>query len=427
MITTAAVPRRRWMIGLLLGGGVLINYIDRVNLSVAAPQLARAFHLSPVAIGFLFSTFFWSYALMQIPVGLVLDRLGVARVGRWGALLWSMSSALVAASTGFGGIAAARLLLGVAEAPAFPANAKAIGYWFPRHERSLATSLFDAAAKFSSVIGVPLVALVMVRLGWRWGFGATALLSLAYFFAFYWLYRDPSADRHLSARERDYILAGGAAPEAIPHVRPGALLAHLLRQPKVWGLAIGFASYGYSFYLFLTWMPAYLVRGMHMNLLQSAGYATIPWIAATLSDLLVGGWLVDALIARGANETSVRKIVLITGMACGLAVLGAAFTHDPRAAIAWIALALAGLAAAAPVGWSIPALIAPPGGTATIAGIMNLGNNLMGALAPLVTGLVVAATGSFVAAFAVAGVVLMIGIFAYLVLLGRIEAIPGEV
>lgn len=420
---SAQTPRRRWVIGGLLGVGVLINYLDRINLSVAAPQLKAEFHLSSGEVGLLFSAFFWSYALLQIPAGLILDRFGVTRVGRWGAFLWSIASGAVALCSGFGGIFAARMLLGVAEAPGFPGSAKATGYWFPRQERSFATALFDAAAKFSNVIGVPLVAFVTVGYGWRWGFGLTAILSFAYFLAFCWIYRDPSAHKKLSKEEHDYILAGGATPEGEPRTNAGHLLAYLLRQPKVWGLSLGFAAYGYSFYLFLTWLPGYLVETMHMGIIKSAGYAAIPWACATISDIAVGGFLVDKLVTAGWDETKVRKSVLIIGMLFGLAVFGATRTTDPGWAIMWISIALSGLAASAPIGWSIPSLIAPPGGTGTIGGIMNFINNMMGVVAPIVTGLIVGSTNNFAGAFMVAGVVILVGIFFYIVVLGRIEPI----
>ncbi|HQT47489.1 MAG TPA: MFS transporter [Acidocella sp.] len=425
MSNSTKIPRRRWSIGALLGAGVLINYIDRINLSVAAPQLKLEFGLSPTELGLLFSAFFWSYALLQIPAGLLLDRYGVTRVGRWGTFLWSIASAIVAITTGFGGIFAARILLGVAEAPGFPSSSKATGYWFPRRERSVATSIFDAAAKFSNVIGVPLVAFFIVRYGWRSGFIVTAVLSFAYFIAFYLLYRDPSADKNLSEAERNYIQAGGATPEGTAEAGAASMLGHLIKNRKVWGLTIGFAAYGYSFYLFLTWLPGYLVQTMHMGILKSAGYSTIPWIAATISDLLVGGWLVDRLITKGHDETKVRKTVLVLGMLFGLAVFGATMTTNPVWAIGWISIALAGLAASAPIGWSIPSLIAPQGGTGTIGGIMNFVNNMMGVVAPIVTGMIVGATQSFANAFLVAGVVLIVGIFSYVFVLGRIEPIPA--
>jgi sugar phosphate permease len=412
------------MIGVLLGVGILVNYFDRVNISVAAPQLQQEFGLTPTDLGLLFSAFFWSYAILQIPVGMVLDRFGVTNVSRIGTFLWAVSSAMVAFATGFGTIFGARMLLGVAEAPAFPANSKATGYWFPRGERATATAIFDAAAKFSNVIGVPLVAFAVVGFGWRWGFILTAVLSFLYFLAYWILYRDPSQDHQLGKEEYAYIRDGGAATEGPSEASPLGMLGYLLRNRKVWGLTIGFAAYGYTFYLFLTWLPGYLVSEMHMSIIKSAGYAAIPWFFATISDLVVGGWLIDHLLARGYDDTLVRKTVLIGGMALGLAVFGATATESPVWAIVWISIALSGLAAAAPVGWSIPSLIAPRGGTGSIGGVMNFLNNLMGAVAPAVTGVLVGATHSFSTAFLVAGVVLLIGIFSYVVVLGRIEPIP---
>lgn len=422
--SNTGVGKRRWGIGALLGIGVLINYIDRIGLSVAAPQIKDMFQLTPVELGLLFSAFAWSYSLLQIPVGMVIDRFGPTKVGRWGAFLWGVASVITAFSSGFAGIFFARILLGVAEAPAFPVSSKATGYWFPRHERGLATAIFDAAAKFSNVIGVPLVAITIVAFGWRWGFGLTAFLSFSYFFAFYFIYRDPSADEKLSKAELNYIQQNGGAPEGKSDAGAMNMLGYLLTKTKVWGLTIGFAAYGYTFYLFLTWLPGYLVQTMHMSILKSAGYAAIPWAFATLTDLFVGGWLIDHLIKRGWDESKVRKGVLVVGMLFGLAVFGATQTTDPAWAIFWISIALGGLASAAPVGWSLPSLIAPKGGAGTIGGIMNFANNLMGAAAPIVTGFIVGATNSFANAFMVAGVILVIGIVSFVFVLGKIEPIP---
>jgi len=415
----------RWRIGTLLAGGVLINYFDRISLSVAGPQLAREFQLTPVDMGLLLSAFFWSYALVQIPAGLLLDRFGVRRIGSGGALLWAVASVMGACAGGYLGILLARLLLGIAEAPIFPANAKATGYWFARTERGRSTALFDAAAKFSNVIRVPIVAYAVVHWGWRYGFGVVAALSFAYFLVFSWLYHDPSRHPRLGREEREYLAAGGAAPESAQIVRPARLLGYLLCRRKVWGLSLGFGAYGYCFYLFLTWLPAYLVQSMHMTIMQSAGFAAVPWTCATLADLFVGGWLIDFLIAKKHDETRVRKSVLLIGMCAGLAVFGAATTTNPIIAITWISIALSGLAAAAPVGWSLPALIAPQGGVATVGSIMNLANNVMGAIAPAVTGWLLGGTQSFHSAFLVAGMVLMVGIGAFAFLLGRIESLPG--
>jgi ACS family D-galactonate transporter-like MFS transporter len=366
----------------------------------------------------------WSYSLLQVPGGMVLDRFGVTRVGRASAFLWVIASSLTAMASGFGGIIAARVLLGIAEAPAFPASQKATGHWFPLTERARSTAIFDSAAKFSNVLGVPLVAFVIDRFNWRMGFVVTALLSLAYFLAYFFIYRNPSKDPKLSAAEYDYIVQGGGTKEDAPSSGQGQMLGYLLSNRKVWGLTIGFSAYGYTFYLFLTWLPGYIAQTMHMNLMSAAGYSTIPWIFATLSDLLIGGFLVDALIARGYDATRVRQVVIALGMICGLAVIGAAFTTDIGWALLWLTIAISGLSAVAPVGSSMVSLIAPKGGAGTVGGIVNLINNGMGFLAPIITGIVVDATGTFAGAFLIAGVVLLVGIFFFIVVLGRIEQIP---
>jgi len=418
------VPNLRWGIALLLGFGVLVNYIDRVSLSVAGPSLQSELHIGPAEFGLLSSAFFWIYALLQIPVGIILDRFGVVVIVRVGALLWGIAALLTAVSNSFAHIFLARSFLGVAEAPAFPANAKATGYWFPKSERGLATALFDAAAKFSNVIGVPLVAWLIISFGWRYAFVATAILSFIYFLLFYAFYRNPSADPRLSQAERDYIVEGGAQPEGVAAVNEGAALGYLLRNRKVWGLTLGFAAYGYLFGLYITWLPSYLVATFHQNILRSAYYAAIAWGVATITDLLVGGWLVDYLIARGVDPTRVRLSILIGGMLLGIAVVGAATTTDINVAIVWISISLGGVAASAPVGWSIPALLAPKGSVGTLGGIMNFFNNLANFAAPIATGFIFAATHSFALALTTAGAVLVIGIFCYAVLLGKIEQIP---
>ncbi len=427
MATDHPIPRRRWGIGVLLGGGILVSFLDRINLSVAAQQLQKELRLDPAELGYLFSAYSWTYTALQIPMGLVVDRLGVKRIGRLGALLWTLASGLTAVVGGYWGIFAARLFLGVAEAPSFPAVSKATGHWFPRNERARATAIFDSAAKFSNVIGIPVIALAVVSLGWRWGFALTAAISLVYFVAYSFLYRDPSEDQRLSPLELHHIRSGGAVSEGRSNAKVFGMMGYLLRQPKIWGLAIGFGAYGYSFYMFLTWLPSYLVASSGMSVLKSASYAAIPWAVATCTDLAVGGWLIDALLARGADETRVRKTVLITGMLFGLAVLGATLTKNPAWATLWISIALGGLAAAAPVSWSLPSLIAPKGGVGAVGGIMNFAVNAMGIAAPITSGYIVKYTHSFTGAFVTAAAILVVGVLAFALLLGKIETLPDPV
>lgn len=415
------------MIALLLGAGVLVNYFDRVNLSVSRDALEASFGISAVMFGWLSGAYNWTYMLLQLPSGLLLDRFGVRRVGIVSTVIWSVASFAAAISSGVGSLFGARFLLGIGEAPTFPANSKATGYWFPENERSLATAMFDAAAKFSSVIGVPVLGLLLLRLGWRWSFAATGFISLLYFVLFYAVYRNPSEDKLLTAAEREFIRRGGAQPEDRARAAKGAPLVYLLRQRKLWGLALGFASYNYTFYLLLTWLPSYLSSSLHVDLLHSALYTSVPWLFATFTDLVVGGWLVDALIEHGWSATRVRQVVLIVGTTFGLGILGTAKAHSPATALFWISMSIGGLSAASPVGWSIPSLIAPRESVGTLGGILNFCNQLAGIAAPILTGYIVQGTHSFAGAFVGATAFLVLGIAGYVFLLGKIESIPEPV
>ena len=413
----------RWGIAGLLGIGIVINYLDRINISVATKPFEQEFHLTQTEMGIILSAYLWSYVLLQVPVGTLLDRFGVKWLVRIGTFVWAVASYMTAIVSGLGLVILSRILLGAAEAPIFPGAAKATGYWFPTKERGLATSAFDAAAKFSNVIGIPLIAVVVTLWGWRSAFYLTGTLSLLYCALFWILYRDPSKSKRLAPEERTYIVEGGSQQEGVTASNPLANLGFLLRQPKVWGLTLGFAAYGYSFYLFLSWIPGYLQTQLHMTVLSSGFYTIIPWVVATITDIVIGGWLVDTLIKRGNNPTRVRKTLFTIGLLLGIAVVGAAFTSNANIAILWISIALGGLAFAAPIGWSIPGLIAPKGTVGTVGSIMNFFNNLAGIVAPILAGVIFDRTGSFAANFLVAGAILVVGIICFLVLLGRIEQI----
>lgn len=410
-------PSRRWTIATLLGVGVLVNYFDRVNLSVSHNALYTTFGLSDVAFGYLSGAYNWTYALCQLPVGVLLDRLGVRRIGRISTFLWSIASFGAAVTPTVGGFFGARLLLGVAEAPTFPANAKAIGAWFPQEERSLATSIFDSAAKFASAIGVPLIGILLLRVGWRWSFAATGLISLLYFLLFLLVYRDPTVEESAGLTP----IANEAPQEQALVDNEELTLLRLIKKRKVLGLSLGAGAYNYTFYLLLTWLPTYLSMTLHLDLLHSFLYTGVPWLFATATDLLIGGWLVDHLIKSGWDAARVRQVVLIGGTAMGMGLLGAAHAHTATRALIWISVSIGGLAAAAPVCWSVPSLIAPRSAVGRVGGIMNFSNQLSGIAAPVITGYVVAATHSFAAAFIVAAVYLAIGVAGYAFLLNRIK------
>src|ERR1700753_2901243 len=276
--------RGRWNIAFLLGLGVLINFFDRVNLSVAHDAMRSTFNIDEVAFGYLAGAYNWTYAVCQLPIGALLDALGVAIVGRIGSLVWSLATFAAAVSPTYGTLFASRMLLGIGESPIFPANAKAIGLWFPPQERGLPTAIFDAAAKFSTAIGVPIIGILLLHVGWRLAFVSTAIVSLLYFVVFYFVYRDPPPEqRH------------GVTAEA---GHPSVPFTYLLRQRKIYGLFIGYGAYNYVFYLLLTWLPTYLAVTLHINLMHSFLYTGVPWLIATATDLIAGGSLGGRRVRR---------------------------------------------------------------------------------------------------------------------------------
>lgn len=415
-----AVPRRRWRIAWLLGVGVLVSYFDRVNLSASHGALITAFGISDIAFGFLSAAYNLTYWLCQLPIGVVLDRFGVRRVGRAGIVLWSVATFGAAVAPSLGALFGARFVLGVGEAPTFPASAKAVGRWFPRQERSLPTALFDSAAKFSSVIGIPLVGIVLLRFGWRWSFALTGVISLLYLVYFWRVYRDPEEDRGLSDLERRYI--AGPDPSVGAIAPPASSLWHLVRQRKVLALALGFGSYNYVFYLLLSWLPSYFSQALHIDLLHSFLYTSVPWLIATVCELAIGGWLVDFLVRRGVDPNRVRRTVMIGGACCGLGILGAAQATTAAEALTWISVSITGLSVHAAVGWSLPSLIVGRRDVGKVGGIVNFSNQLSGICAPVLTGYLLTALHSYNWVFGVAAIYLVIGICGYLFMLGRLDS-----
>jgi ACS family D-galactonate transporter-like MFS transporter len=418
-----SMKNRRWMIASLIAVGVVINYIDRTNMSVAMPLLKEEFDLSAGQMGILLSVFAWSYAIMQIPIGPLLDKIGVKWVTRVCTIIWTVSCVLTGVANGYGLIILSRFLLGVVEAPYFPAAAKAVSHWFPRNERGRAISIYDAQSKFSNAIGAPFIALIISEWGWKSGFIATGILSLLYAIAFWIWYRDPHEDKRLTKEEYKYIVEGGSqSSEEVP----GNMMEnikYLMKRQKVWAVFIGFASYGYSWFLFLTWLPTYLATQMHMTVLKSGWYSAIPWLVGTITEIVFGGWLVDRLVNKGHDSTRIRKAFLVIGMLFGLCIIGAAFTNNPGVAVFWISLSLGGLVVTSAVAYSIPTFIAPKGMVGTLTGILTFGNNSMAILAPIATGFIVQATGSFMYAFLLASIFIVIGILSYLFMLTDLNPI----
>jgi ACS family D-galactonate transporter-like MFS transporter len=415
---------KRWLVAFLLGSGILVNYIDRIALSVVAPFVRKEFGISDIELGILFSAFAWTYSLSQIPMGYLLDRFGAKFVGRVATLGWAVAALATSFSNGFGGLFAARLLLGIAEAPIFPIAAKAVSMWFPVNQRGLATAVFDSAAKLANVIGLPLLALCTTFFGWRGAFVCTALVSFFYFGLFWFFYRDPdnaidSADFTAENKQEEtntgiteQILSASPKCQSI-----SSAILSIVSDRNVQGTIIGFAAYGFAFSLYLSWMPQMLVNALKLNLSTTALLGAVPWLFATVSELVVGGWMIDKLIQRGGDPIQIRKYVLIVGLALGMSAYFVTLTTQGFWMVLWFTLSLSGLSITSPVFWSLPGLIVSRSKVGTLGGVLNFSNNLSGAFAPILAGAVFTWTGSFDTALIISSVLLLLGLVGAIVLI----------
>ena len=398
-------------IAILLGVGVIVNYFDRVNLSVAHDALQKTYGISDVTFGYLLGSYSLTYGAMQLPSGSLLDRFGVRRIMLAAILLWAIASGLAAVAPSIVVLFAARYLLGIGEAPSFPANAKAIGLWFPPRERGVPTATFDAAAKLSIGLGTPILGLILLRYGLRANFAVTAVLSLLYAGLFAWLYRDPEPCEAITSEFTEEIESR--------KIR----MLDLLLQPKILGAALGAGACNYCFYLLLTWLPFYFQQGLKMTQQGAVLWSSVPWLFAAAAGFGVGGMLVDRLLRFGKNANAVRRTVLVSGTSFGLLMFAPVYLHDARVVLICLTLALSGLAAQSPVAWTLPSLLGTSGATGRVGAIMNLFGQIAAISAPVITGYLSSRTHSFGAAFFFAGVIVLLGMGSYAFLLGRIERV----
>ena len=412
------VTNLRWAMAALMGLGILITACDQAGLAVNLPAIQREFGLDDVALGYLLSAFAWPFALAQIPFGLVLDRIGVQRTGRVWSAAWAIVSLVSAfASATFGLLLGTRALLGLAQAPALPSASKATGYWFPLSERSTGTAYFDASQKLALAIGIPLAAWLGVTYGWRSMFVVTGIAGIVYAIAFYAFYRDPAENPRLTHAERQHLATGHAQSEGPPSS------VNIFAQRNVWGITIGFFTYTFTLFMFVTWLPDYVARTFHRSVVETASMTAIPWLIAFVADIVVGGIFLDFALKRAMDAPLTRKSLLVNGMIFAFLAFEATAQHNPAFAFFWITVAIAGLGISGPIVWSLPSLIAPRGRVGAVAGMMNFGGALGAIAAPIAAGYIVHATKSFDLVFGATAVALLVGMFSYFFVVGKIEPI----
>jgi len=419
------MPRIRWtMIGLCFLANV-ISYIDRANLAIAAPAIREDLGINATEMGLVLSAFFWTYALMQLPAGWFIDKVGVRislalAVGFWS--VFTMATGLARTVTQF---VAARLLLGMGEAAALPSFSKVAFNWFPRSERGIASSIFDSGSRVGSALSLPLVTWLILALGWHGSFVVTGLLGLVWVAAWWFIYRDPERYRDIAPREVDALLAERttAAAAAVPVEKVSWL--DLFRYRSVWGLMIGLFCLNFAIYFFITWFPSYLLQARGFSL---AALGTIGMLPALLAIPCgwIGGWLSDHLIRKGWSSTRARKTLLVGGMMVSSLIGLSAFVESTWACLTLFSLAYAGLAVTGTQCWAVVSEIAPtPGHVASIGGIQNFAGNLAGIMITTFTGVMLTLTqGSFLIPLSAAGLLCVVGALSYLFLVGRVEPLP---
>jgi sugar phosphate permease len=400
-----ATPRvkavQRAALAMLVLAGV-INYIDRATLAVANPLIRQDLGLSIADMGYLLSAFLWAYAFAQLPTGAMVDKLWPRLLLTFGLSLWSLAQFLGGLVQSFGQFFAARLLLGVGEAPQFPTGARVVRDWFHPRDRGLATGIFNCASSLGTAIAVPLLTFLMLSFGWRVMFMIMGVAGLAMAAVWYVFYRNPS-DLDLTAQEIAYRTQGDP-----PGQRTVVTLREwrqLFRFRTTWGMILGYFGCIYLTWIYTAWLPGYLEIERHMSVKFTGFAAAVPFAWGVVGGLL-GGYLADFLVRRGFSPVNSRRYPATIAL-CGTAActVAAAFVTSNALAIAFISASLFLLYVTSTCAWALSSVAAPTNCTASIGAMQNFGGYLGGALAPTVTGLIVQQTGSFVPALVVGALI----------------------
>lgn len=402
-----------------------INYVDRVALSVAAKPIATEFGLSPVEMGYLFSSFLWLYVVCLIPMGMIVDRVGTRAVNAAGIALWSLATVLTGVSTGYGTLLASRLVMGVGESTSYPAGNRVIREWMPANERGISMSVFNSGAYFGPAIGSILIGGLVAAAGWRVAFylcGGIGFIWLAL-----WLlrYRVPEQATWISADERALILRERNAGSEVPKEAQSIGLLGLLGAPALWGIMLTQGCGVYTQYLFLTWLPGYLQSQKGISLLASATLNSVPYFGAVVLGIAFGR-LSDRLITGDTASTGRRRLMVAAMMALGSVILLVPMANSVGLILLLITIALTGVSSAISLNFALlNDLLKSPADIGTATGTQVFGGNVFGLLAPIVTGYVISSTGNYDLAFVIAGCLLVIGTASALFLTrGSVGTVP---
>ncbi|WP_427017553.1 MFS transporter [Pseudarthrobacter sp. P1] len=389
----------RWKLFVLLLILVAVNYIDRGSISVALPIIQKDFNLPPELVGLLLSAFFWTYALMQIPLGLLIDKFGPRKIITASCFGWGAATAVSGLAGGFLTMFIARLGIGVTEAGVMPAGGKLNAIWMHKKERGRGATILDAGAPLGAGIGGILITWLIATTGsWRYSFiiagAATVLMGLAV----WWYVRDnPRQHRAVNDAEAEYIEASHAEEDAAAE-RAGskgkrALLPYL-KFRSFWAMCLGWLGFNGVFYGLLTWGPLYLAQAKHFNL-NTIGWSTFVIFGAGFVGEILGGTIADKWRESGASANRVMRTLLGLSSAVVVAgLVGVTIVADSTTAVVLLSVVMFFLRWVG-LFWSIPSILGGRTNAGVLGGAMNLSGNISGFVTPIVVGLIVGATGSY--------------------------------
>ncbi len=388
---------------------MFLNYLDRGSLSAAAPVLSTDLSISPSNLGLLFSAFFWTYALGQIPAGWLVDRYPVKWVYGLGFLVWALATIATGWALGFASLLACRFALGIGESVAYPACSRILARGIPEQKRGVANAWIDAATKAGPALSTLLGGLMVEHYGWRALFFVAGGVSLLWLPAWIALYREEAPS------------TAGGEPE-----RTAVPFGEILRRTEAWGTALGMFTLGYVWYFLLSWMPTYLAKGRGFDLKSTAILGSLPLIALALSTMGFA-WYSDRRIAAGASVTSIRRTFLMLGLAATGAFLApASIVMDSTLALVLLTAAYVSLGMFTANCWAVTQTLAGPAAAGRWTGIQNAVGNLGGVVSPWLTGIAVERTGSYVPAFAAASIVAIAGAGCYWLLVRKVEPLTWK-
>lgn len=388
----------------------LINYIDRVSLSVASKVLQEEFQISPVAMGYLFSSFVWLYFVALIPMGYLVGRFGPRKVNGYGIGVWSIATACTALATGFVSLLTCRLIMGMGEATTYPAGARVIREWMPLKERGMATAVFHSGSLVGPAVGAIGFGWLITAFGWRIAFVVAAALGFVWLAAWLKWYRHPSQTPWLSEAERAEICEDGSAGNADRQSQPDSLgLRGLARSWSMWAIALSHGCAVYATYFFLTWLPTYLQAEKGLTVMSSGIYTAISYLGAAVLAIVIGR-ISDTVVRPELARTGQRRVVVASVLLASAVIFLVPVLSNTWAILFVITLSLASCGSAISLNLSlVNDLVRSEDDVGTAAGFITAVGNLFGLLAPIVTGYVVAGTGQFAPAFMVVGVLLVVG------------------